>query len=98
LKAITLGAQEIQLGQADVVIAGGMESMSCAPYLLPNARWGYRMNINAKADALDLMVFDGLFEIFGGYHMGLTAEALAKLYNISRTEQDELGIESNTRL
>lgn len=97
LKAITLGVQEIQLGQADVVVAGGMESMSCAPYLLPNARWGYRMNLNAKADAIDLMVFDGLFEIFGGYHMGLTAEALAKLYNISRNEQDELGCESNTR-
>ncbi len=97
LKAITLGAQEIQLGEADVVIAGGMENMSCAPYLLPNARWGYRMNLDAKAEAIDLMVFDGLYEIFGGYHMGMTAEALAELYVISRNEQDELGTASNHR-
>ena len=97
LKAITLGAQEIQLGEADVVIAGGMENMSCAPYLLPNARWGYRMNLDAKAEAIDLMVYDGLYEIFGGYHMGMTAEALAELYAISRNEQDELGSASNHR-
>lgn len=97
LKAITLGAQSIRLGEADVIIAGGMENMSYAPYVLPKARWGYRMNLNAKAEAIDLMVLDGLFEIFYGYHMGMTAENLSKLYNISRREQDELGAESNHR-
>jgi len=97
LKAITLGAQSIRLGEADVIVAGGMENMSYAPYVLPKARWGYRMNLNAKAEAIDLMVLDGLFEIFYGYHMGMTAENLSKLYNISRREQDELGAESNHR-
>jgi acetyl-CoA C-acetyltransferase len=97
LKAITLGAQAIMLGQAEVVVAGGMENMSYAPYALPRARWGYRMDINAKGETIDLMVYDGLWEIFYGYHMGLTAENIAAKYNISRQEQDELGLLSHQR-
>jgi acetyl-CoA C-acetyltransferase len=97
LKAITLGAQSITLGQAEIVVAGGMENMSCAPYVLPRARWGYRMDISGKGEAIDLMVYDGLWEIFYGYHMGLTAENIAETYKISRQEQDELGLLSHQR-
>jgi len=97
LKAIALAAQAIQLGEADVVVAGGMENMSRAPYALPRARWGYRMNIDAKGELIDLMVYDGLWEIFYGYHMGVTAENIAEKYNISRREQDEIGFLSHQR-
>jgi acetyl-CoA C-acetyltransferase len=97
LKALTLGAQEIALGEVDVVVAGGMENMSLAPYILPKARWGYRMDVSSKGELIDLMVYDGLWEIFYGYHMGNTAENIAKLYNISREEQDELGLMSHQR-
>jgi len=97
LKAITLGAQAIMSGDAQVIVAGGMESMSYAPYALPRARWGYRMDVNAKGEAIDLMVYDGLWEIFYGYHMGLTAENIAETYKISRQEQDELGLLSHQR-
>ncbi len=97
LKAITLGAQAITLGQAEVIVAGGMENMSCVPYALPRARWGYRMDVSGKGEALDLMVYDGLWEIFYGYHMGLTAENIAETYKISRQEQDELGLLSHQR-
>lgn len=97
LKAIMLGAQSIKLGEAEVVVAGGMENMSQTPYGLPKARWGYRMDVNAKGELLDLMVFDGLWEIFYGYHMGLTAENIAEKYKISRREQDEIGFLSHQR-
>jgi acetyl-CoA C-acetyltransferase len=97
LKAIALGASAIMLGQADVILAGGQENMSLAPMALPKARWGHRMELTGVGDVLDLMVFDGLWEIFYGYHMGLTAEAIASLYGISRREQDELGVLSHTR-
>jgi len=97
LKAITLGAQSIQLGQADIVVAGGMENMSQAPYGLPKARWGYRMDVTGAGVTTDLMVHDGLWEIFYGYHMGLTAENIAEKYEISREEQDELGLISHQR-
>jgi len=97
LKAITLGAEAIMLGEADVVVAGGMESMSHCPYILPKARWGYRMSINARADIIDLMVLDGLWETFYGYHIGNTAENIASKYNISRTQQDEVGFLSHQR-
>ena len=97
LKAITLGAQAITLGEAEVVVAGGMENMSHTPYGLPKARWGYRMDVGAKGELLDLMVFDGLWEIFYGYHMGQTAENIASLYGIGRQEQDELGLLSHQR-
>ena len=97
LKAIALGASSIMLGQADVVLAGGQESMSLVPMALPKARWGHRMELTGVGEVLDLMVFDGLWEIFYGYHMGVTAEAIASLYDISRQEQDELGVLSHTR-
>ena len=97
LKAITLGAQAIMLDEAEVIVAGGMENMSYAPYALPKARWGYRMDVDARGEALDLMVYDGLWEIFYGYHMGNTAENIAATYGISRTEQDELGLVSHQR-
>ena len=97
LKAIALGASAIMLGQAEVIVAGGQENMSLAPMALPKARWGHRMELTGVGDVLDLMVFDGLWEIFYGYHMGNTAEAIAALYDISRQEQDELGVLSHTR-
>jgi len=97
LKAIALGAQAIQLGEVEVIVAGGMENMSQAPYVLPKARWGYRMDVNAKGELIDLMVYDGLWEIFYGYHMGETAENIAEKYNISRREQDEIGFLSHQR-
>ena len=94
MKAVALAAQAISFGDAEVILAGGMENMSLIPYSLPAARWGARMN---NADLVDLMVFDGLFEIFYGYHMGLTAENIAEKYGISRQEQDELGALSHQR-
>jgi len=94
---VSLAAQSIEAGHASAVIAGGMEAMSHAPYVLPRARWGYRMDINVRADLFDLMVFDGLYEIFYGYHMGNTAESIARDYDISRREQDEVGAESHHR-
>jgi acetyl-CoA C-acetyltransferase len=97
LKAIALGAASIMSGQADVVLAGGQENMSLAPMALPKARWGHRMEITGSGEIYDLMVFDGLFEIFYGYHMGQTAENIANLYEISRKEQDELALLSHDR-
>lgn len=97
LKAIAMGASSIMSGQADVILAGGQENMSLAPMALPKARWGHRMELTGKGEIYDLMVFDGLFEIFYGYHMGLTAENIASLYGISRQEQDELGVLSHFR-
>lgn len=97
LKAITLGATAIMAGQADVILAGGQESMSNVPLALLKARWGHRMELTGIGEVHDLMVFDGLYEIFYGYHMGLTAENIASLYNIGREEQDQLGVLSHTR-
>jgi acetyl-CoA C-acetyltransferase len=97
LKAITVAAQSIMSGDCDVVVAGGMESMSCAIYGLPKARWGYRMDVNGVGELRDLMVFDGLWEIFYGFHMGNTAEAVAARYGITRGEQDEVGALSHQR-
>lgn len=94
MKAVALGAQAIACGAADVVLAGGMENMSLIPYAIPAARWGARMN---AVDLVDLMVFDGLFEILYGYHMGITAENIAERYGISREEQDILGALSHAR-
>jgi acetyl-CoA C-acetyltransferase len=97
LKAITIAAQSISTGQAEVIVAGGMENMSLAPYSLPKARWGYRMDVSSKGELIDLMVYDGLWEIFYGYHMGFTAENIAERCKISRQEQDELGLMSHQR-
>jgi acetyl-CoA C-acetyltransferase len=97
LKAITLAATSIMAGQAEVVIAGGMENMSMVPMALPKARWGHRMEVTGKGEVTDLMVFDGLYEIFYGYHMGITAENIVAKYGISRQEQDELSVLSHQR-
>ncbi len=94
LKAIALAAQAIQVGDAEVMVAGGMENMSQVPYAFPQGRWGARM---FNQEMVDLMVFDGLWEIFYGYHMGLTAENIAEKYGITRKDQDELGLISHQR-
>jgi len=94
MKAVALGVQAIRTGDAEIILAGGMENMSMVPYVLPSARWGARMN---DAGMVDIMVLDGLFEIFYGYHMGITAENIAEKYGISRQEQDELGVLSHQR-
>ncbi len=97
LKALAVAASEIKAGNAECVIAGGMESMSNSPYASLKARWGYRMSINVYDEIIDVMVYDGLWEKFYGYHMGVTAENIAELYGISREEQDELAFESHMR-
>lgn len=94
MKALALAALSIREGEQDTILAGGMENMSMVPYGMNAARWGARMN---NAEVTDLMVFDGLWEIFYGYHMGITAENIAEKYNISRQEQDELGALSHVR-
>jgi acetyl-CoA C-acetyltransferase len=96
MKAIALAAASIKAGDNEVVIAGGMENMSDVPIGLPKARWGYRMDM-PFGKTVDLMVFDALYEIFYGYHMGITAENIAARYGISREEQDKLSLESHTR-
>lgn len=94
LRSVSLAAQVIKAGDADVVIAGGTENMSAAPYAVSKARWGARMNDGVL---LDLMIHDGLWEIFNDYHMGITAENVAEQYGISREEQDNLGLMSQQR-
>ena len=96
MKAIALAAQAIRAGDAEAIVAGGMESMSNAPFALPDARWGYRMSM-PFGKITDLVVFDGLYEIFNGYHMGFTAENIAARYGITRREQDELALVSHQR-
>jgi acetyl-CoA C-acetyltransferase len=96
MKAITLAAQIIKCGDAEAIVAGGMENMSMAPYALPEARFGYRMNM-PFGQIVDLMVHDGLFEIFNRYHMGFTAENIAAKYGITRKQQDELALISHQR-
>ncbi len=97
LKAIALGAQAIMAGGAEVILAGGQESMSNAPMALSKARWGHRMELTGIGPVHDLMVFDGLYEIFYGYHMGLTAENIVEKYGITREEQDQLALLSHNR-
>lgn len=94
LKAVTMAAQAILLGDAATVVAGGMENMSRAPYLLSKARGGYRLGNDVLVDSL---VYDGLWCSIGGTHMGITAENLAGRYAISREEQDRLAAESHNR-
>jgi acetyl-CoA C-acetyltransferase len=96
MRAVQLAAQIIKAGDANIILAGGMECMSSHPYYLPNARWGYRMNMY-KGDLIDGMVYDGLWEIFNGYHMGITAENIVEQYGITREEQDDFGYMSQIR-
>ena len=94
LKAVDLGWQSILLGRADAVLAGGIESMSQAPYLLPAMRDGARLG---HSQVIDSVVGDGLTDVFGQYHMGITAENLAAQFGISRVEQDAFAVESHRR-
>ena len=94
LKAVGLAAQGIRLGETSVVIAGGMESMSNAPYLLFKARTGYRMG---NGELVDSMIHDGLWDAYEDYHMGCTAELVCRQYNVSREAQDEYACESQKR-
>lgn len=91
LRAVSLAAQIIAGGDAEIILAGGTENMSAAPYLAPSARWGARMG---NATLVDYMVNDGLTDIFNNYHMGITAENMAKQWQISRQEQDEFALSS----
>jgi len=94
LKAVALAAQAIQTGNAEIVVAGGMESMTNAPYLLPQARSGYRMGNGTLVDA---MIHDGLWEAYNGFHMGVGAEMIAAKYGITREEQDAFAAGSHRR-
>jgi acetyl-CoA C-acetyltransferase len=94
LRAVSLAAQVIRAGDADIVLAGGMENMSAAPFLLDKARYGYRMN---NGTLVDSMIKDGLWEAFNGYHMGITAENINEQWGITREEQDEFGYRSQVR-
>jgi acetyl-CoA C-acetyltransferase len=94
LKAVALAAQAIQTGNSSVVVAGGMESMTNAPYLLPQARKGYRLG---NAQVIDSMVHDGLWDIYNDYHMGITGENVAEKYGITREEQDEFALNSHRK-
>ncbi len=94
LKAVGLAAQAIQTGNAEIVVAGGMESMSNAPYLLPQARKGFRMGDGVVVDS---MIHDGLWDIYNSYHMGLTGENVADKYGITREEQDAYALNSHRK-
>src|ERR1700722_5484219 len=94
LKAVALAAQAIQTGNAEIVIAGGMESMTNTPYLLPQARNGFRMG---NATAVDAMLHDGLWEIYNGYHMGVTGEHVAEKHGITREQQDQYALNSHRK-
>ena len=94
LKAVMMAAQAVQLGDAEIVVAGGMESMSNAPYLIPKAREGYRLG---NGELVDSMINDGLWCAFENYHMGCTGEVVAEEYSISRSQQDEFAVNSHRK-
>lgn len=94
LKSVMLAAQAIRLGDANIIVAGGMESMSRAPYLLEKARFGYRMG---DAELVDEMIRDGLWDAFNSCHMGITAENICSDYHLSREELDQFALESQQR-
>lgn len=94
LKAVMMAAQGIQLGDTDIVVAGGMESMSNAPYLIPKAREGYRLGNGVLVDS---MINDGLWDAFNDYHMGCTGEVVSEKYAVSRAEQDEYAVNSHRK-
>ena len=94
LKAVALVAQSVMLGEIDVAVAGGMESMSNCPYLLPGARSGYRIG---DGKIIDSMIHDGLWDVYEDFHMGMTAELVAEKYKISREEQDKFALQSHQR-
>lgn len=95
LRSVSMAAQFIMLGDADIILAGGTESMTNAPYLLPKGRSGYRMG---HGEVIDSMIIDGLTDAFNNYHMGITAENIAKQWEISREEQDEFAVRSQNKV
>jgi acetyl-CoA C-acetyltransferase len=94
LKSVMMAAQAIKSGDADIAVAGGIESMSQAPFYLPGARWGYRMN---DGTLIDGMIHDGLLDIFNRYHMGITAENIAAKFGVSRQDQDAFALGSQQK-
>src|SRR5580704_15122223 len=94
LKAVGLAAQAVMLGESEIVVAGGMESMSNSPYLVKSARTGFRLG---NGELLDSMIVDGLWDVYENYHMGQTAEFVAEKYNISRQEQDQFAFDSHRK-
>jgi acetyl-CoA C-acetyltransferase len=94
LKAVMMAAQGVQLGDTDIVVAGGMESMSNAPYLIPKAREGYRLGNGVLVDA---MIHDGLWDVYNDYHMGCTGEVVSEKYSVSREQQDEYALDSHRK-
>ena len=94
LKAVGLAAQAVMLGESEIVVAGGMESMSNTPYLMKGARSGFRLG---NAELLDSMIVDGLWDVYENFHMGMTAELVAEKYGISREEQDRFALESHQK-
>ena len=94
LKAVMMAAQGVQLGDSEMVVAGGMESMSNAPYLIPKAREGYRLG---NGELVDSMIQDGLWCAFENYHMGCTGEVVAEEYSIGRAQQDEFAMNSHRK-
>ena len=94
LKAVALAAQSVMLGESHVIVAGGMESMSNCPYLLPGARTGYRIG---DSKIIDSMIHDGLWDVYEDFHMGMTAELVAEKYKVSREEQDRFALQSHQR-
>jgi acetyl-CoA C-acetyltransferase len=94
LKAVALAAQAVQLGESEIVVAGGMESMSNCPYLLPQARTGYRIG---DGKLVDSMINDGLWDVYENFHMGMTGELVAEKYGITREEQDRFAVESHQK-
>jgi acetyl-CoA C-acetyltransferase len=94
LKSVALAAQAIQTGNAEIVVAGGMESMTNAPYLLPQARKGYRLG---NSQIIDSVVNDGLWDVYNNYHMGMTGENVAQKYGVTREQQDEYAVNSHRK-
>ena len=94
LRSVSLAAQIIKAGDADIIVAGGIENMSAAPYAMPGARWGYRMG---DSNLTDIMIKDGLWDAFNQYHMGITAENVAERWKLTREELDTFAFESQQK-
>ena len=94
LRAVSMAAQFVESGQCDVILCGGTESMTNAPYLLPKTRWGQRMG---DGKIVDYMVYDGLTDVYNQYHMGITAENIAEQYGLTKEEQDKFAVQSQNR-
>ncbi|MDD4781312.1 MAG: acetyl-CoA C-acetyltransferase [Tissierellia bacterium] len=94
LRSVSMAAQFVESGHCDVILCGGTESMSNAPYLLPQTRWGQRMG---DGQIVDYLIYDGLTDVFNQYHMGITAENVAEKYGITREDQDKFAVRSQNR-